>query len=757
MKLPLPFFQSKNKEEAEYYLALLLTDEKACAVILHESLGNLKILGKHEEFFSYSIETLSTEDLLNVVDKAISRAEEILPPDIETHKTVFGVKDDWVDETSKKIKKDNLSKLKKVCDALDLMPIGFMVTTEAIANRLQEEEGAPLSAILAEVGNKKITLTLLRGGKIAERIDGEIAESMPKTVDTLLRHFTATVLPARIILYDGKDAEKLSQAFIGHQWSKSLPFLHVPQISVLPQGFDGKAVAYGASEQMGFALLEEKQTLHHVVTEEGEKEAEQTITDEEEKIDEEELPVPKETALSGDNFGFLEDQDISTKIKKSEAKADEVNLHEAHHNIAPVEGKFPFQINLQQDEGNNEEKPNIFAFMKNLKLPKIPLPSLLTGKRPFILPIIVLAAIVIIGSILSYVYFYKTQAQIVISVKPKLVDQSADVIFSKTSPSDFSKNIIAAKAISTTVDGSLTIDTTGKKDVGNKAKGTVTIYNNSDSSVNLDNGTTIKSSNGLTFSTDKSVTVASASGDVFSGTKPGTSDVAVTAKDIGTESNLPSGTKFTIGSNSSLAAKNDSAFSGGTKKQVQVVSKNDIAKLKTELPKSLEGKAKDAISQKADSSTTLLPTLTVASLNKTNFDNNTDDEAKKVKLTASVVFEGLAYENDELTNYAKTLLKDKYSQDISDKSIKNSIEDANEKNDSQIEAKLTIEAGLLPDINTQDVTNKIKDMSAKAAQEYLANLPQVANSKITFSPGIPFLSMIFPKLPNNITVEIKPE
>src|SRR5947207_14171769 len=113
-----------------------------------------------------------------------------------------------------------------------------MVVTEAISHLLQEEEGAPLSAILAEVGNKTVTLTLLRGGKAVERIDGPIATSAPATVDTLLKHLTTAVLPARIILYDAKEAEKLSQAFIGHQWSKSLSFLHVPQISVLPSGFD---------------------------------------------------------------------------------------------------------------------------------------------------------------------------------------------------------------------------------------------------------------------------------------------------------------------------------------------------------------------------------------------------------------------------------------------------------------------------------------------------------------------------------------
>ncbi len=52
MKLPFPFFQNNKEEESEYYLALLLTDEKVSAVILHESLGKVRILGKKEAYFS---------------------------------------------------------------------------------------------------------------------------------------------------------------------------------------------------------------------------------------------------------------------------------------------------------------------------------------------------------------------------------------------------------------------------------------------------------------------------------------------------------------------------------------------------------------------------------------------------------------------------------------------------------------------------------------------------------------------------------
>lgn len=788
MKLPLPFFQNNKKEESEYFLALLLTDEKATAVILKESLGKIRVLGTHEEFFTSTLEHTDSEELISLIDKTISRAEEVLPPDIQTHKTVFGVKDTWVEEDTKKITKDNLAKLKKICDSLDLKPIGFMVVTEAISHLLQEEEGAPLSAILAEIGKKTVTLKLLRGGKVVEKIDGPREESTPATVDNLLKHFITAVLPARIILYDAKEAEKLSQQFISHQWSKSLPFLHVPQITALPSRFDAKAVAFGASEQMGFELsgMDLKLDAPHGTdgpnaTEETEKKQEEDsdyipskrlkrpLDDEVDETtetsgtkDNEEEQTSGESAasstsiLNADNFGFVTNEDIA----KSHPRPEPEDTQTQHASPS-------FQMDTQ-DEDNFDEKEsdhlhlkespgraNPLAFLSMIKLPKLSIPPL-SGRKKLILPLGILLGLIVFFISLSIYYSNSAKAHIILSVKPEMVTQDTTVIFSGTSGNDFSKNIIAAKPIETTVDGSITIDTTGKKDVGNKAKGTVTVYNSSTSSVKLENGTAIKASNGVTFLLDKEISVASASGDIFSGTKPGTADVAVTAKDIGTEGNVPSGTKFTIGNNSSLAAKNDSAFSGGSKRQVQVVSQNDVAKLRADLPKSLEAKAKESIAQKAGSNETILPFLSVVSLSNTKFNNDVDDEAKTVTLTASVKFEALAYENDAITTFAKSLLKEKYSQDISDKSIKFAITDP-EENEDDVEATLGIEAGLLPDIDTADVISKVEKMSLGDAKTFLSGLAQVSESKITFSPNIPLLPSLLPNLPKQVSIEVKPE
>ena len=184
----LPFFSRFNKKVLPlYYLVLILRDEKARAVIFEELEGRVKIIGQKEEHFSVSIDAVSQEELLEKLDKAISGAESTLPENIQTQKTIFGVKESWTDNDQ--IKKEYLAKLKKVSSELGLVPIGFLVIAQAISHLLQKEEGAPVSAILTEINKKSVTVTLLRAGKSIETRSSEIHDSIPFTVDTLLKHF----------------------------------------------------------------------------------------------------------------------------------------------------------------------------------------------------------------------------------------------------------------------------------------------------------------------------------------------------------------------------------------------------------------------------------------------------------------------------------------------------------------------------------------------------------------------------------------
>jgi hypothetical protein len=789
MKLPIPFLQSK-KEESDYYLSLILSDEKVGAVILKAVDGSLKKINAHEAFLPEILEEISEDDLIASVDKAISRAEEILPPEVQTHQTVFGVKDVWVDEETKKIKKEYLEKLKKVCNALDLTPIGFMVTTEAITHLMQDEEGAPVSAVFAEIGKKEIILSLLRGGKVIESVSSPHLESTPATVDKLLGHFTVPVLPARIVIFQSKPNEHTHHAFMSHHWSKHLPFLHMPQVTVLPEQFDMRSVMYGAAQQMGFKVIEEKHeelpALPKRVAQEEFAEAQQeesslqsdnlaevpgqppvdfgqsenASTASLESAEEKSPDQEEADAATASDFGFVVNEDIA----EQQAHVHEEDLDVSHHGMHDES-----EADMEEDasprhrhSGEGRQLP-LIGSLSSLKLPKnfkIPAVSgLLSGIKgknapvKFIIPVVVLI-VLIIGVILFYYNVMK--ANVVLTLKPNMVSQDEKVTFSTGDNNDFANNLISAKSVSTSINGQVSTSATGKKDVGDKAKGSVTIYNNNNNSVTLNSGSTITANSGQVFTLDNDVKVASASGDIFSGTKPGTTTASVTARDIGTDGNVPSGTEFSIGSDNTVAAKNDNAFSGGTKKTVTVVSSNDIAKLRSDLGKSVQDQAKQKLSQSASSDEAVLPLVSDPTLENEKFNHHVNDQASTVSLTADVVFTGMAYLKSDLDDYAKSIAKQKYPQDsnVANKSVQETINDVSQRTKNAATATVSIEAGLLPNLDQQDIVSNIQHKSVGEAKSSLSGLPQVADANITFSPPIPFLPLLFPSLPHKINVSI---
>lgn len=780
MKLPIPSFFTK-KDTSNYYLSLLLRDEKVVAVVLEEIETKLHIIGTSETPLTAGLEDLPFEDLLDILDKTISRAEQALPLNMETEKTIFGVKDSWVEE--KKIKKEHLSKLKRLCDTLSLEPIGFMVISEAIAHLISKDEGAPLSAVLAEIGKSQVSVTLFRANKVLETHAAPTEESLVKTVDRLLHHFTTEVLPSRILLFNGGHEETIAQEFLAHHWSKSIPFLHVPQISVLPEGFDGKAMIYGSAEQMGFSALEalgdiktktiESEELeipkekkgHEKIDKESEEAREEEIVDKKDK----DVSPKTDDVVTSENFGFITNGDISTMSPLPpklalEKPAETSNFSHAKTsdilNTQPILAHRPIQeTRLNNRHQDSMPKPGIFSKISEvLSLIKLPSPLSFIGNggrasKPLI--IIPLLLVLFVG--LAAYYLFTVTAVVTLTMQAKRIENSTQITLRTDSGNDLSQQILSTKEVETSIDGTTSTTATGTKETGNKAKGTVTLYNSSESKKTIPAGTVFTSSNNLDYLVDKDTVIASASGDIFSGTKPGTTQTALTAKNIGTEYNLPSGTKFNLSGSTSIAAKNDSAFSGGTKKEITVVSQKDIDKLTVNLPKELEERARESIKGKGTTDQAILPIFTQVTLSKKSLDNELGDEAKKVTLKATVTFTTLSYNDTDLKQLAESALKGKYEQNlsISDKGITTQIKDLKTNKNNSVSATLVMSAGLLPKLDQGSIVENLTGKSFEDADNYLKEIPQVESDEIILTPNLPLVPKLLPRISKNITVTMK--
>ncbi len=805
MKLPLLSFFKKAVPQ-EYFLALLLQDEVLQAVVFEENAGVIHIVGRGQHALPAPLDDTSFEELLHASDKAITAAESSLPSNTQSHKTIFGVKENWTEDLQ--ISKDHLATLKKLCEELDLQPIGFLVFAEAIAHLLQKEEGAPVSAVLAELGTTHITATLLRAGRVIGSRQAAAGENLPKAVDALLASFTdVEILPSRIILLDNLKRGAVLRQFTNHSWSKQLPFLHVPQVTPLTDGFEIQAILFGTATQMGFemaGLPEVKEIRLPEESNKGEGTEETKILEEtknavisgsETTLESEkdaagqasgttEQPEPFQSAetepSSGDAFGFVKDKDvlenspdhpvafdnfrapddesIDTFANETFADIPEEVKEDAEglHSHLPGLGANAVMITggMQKVWRQIRKVPFSSFFSPLKKLPGL-LPKNLPGigssrKIVILIPLILLLCI---GAVVWYIFGLHATANLIID--PKIMEKSQGVTFSSTNSTDISSDTIGGTTTPITENGSTSTPATGSQDVGDKAKGTVTIFNLDPSNpASLSAGTTIASDNGKKFSLDQAVNVPNS--DASSGTV-GKANVNVTAGDIGPDYNLPSGTKFTIGGQSTLGAKNDNAFSGGTKKTVTVVSQKDLDKLTADLTKNLGDKAKQD-AQNNNGSKTVFSTFLSTDMSNQKFDHKLGDQTSSVSFSATITYQALSYDKSDLTNVAVAIMQsDNPNEDISTKNVSETIKNPTVSSDGKnITASLDVKAGILPKVDTVKTAQQLTGKPFSTAYTALSTIPQLASVRSSLSPELFFLPKTFPRIASHITVIVTP-
>ena len=135
---------------------------------------------------------------------------------------------------------------------------------------------------------------------------------------------------------------------------------------------------------------------------------------------------------------------------------------------------------------------------------------------------------------------------------------------------------------------------TGKKDVGEKAKGDISLSNSSLQSRTLVAGTSLATSGDLVFKLDAAVTVPGATFPCGNISCPvtGTATGAVTATESGTKYNTATGNLS--GAPTNVSVSFDAPAAGGTDKTVTIVSEEDAAAAREKI------KSTDADSVKAD-------------------------------------------------------------------------------------------------------------------------------------------------------------
>ncbi len=749
MNLP---FLSKKKENKEFFLTLLLSSGKVSSILFEKTGSKLLILGASTQEFEGSLDALPPQKLLEFSDVVISSVEEKLPAGDELSKTIFAVPYNWVYEG--KIVKEKLASLKTLCDELKLTPVGFIVSLEAIIALLHRLEGAPVTAIFVEAHEKHVTASIVKNGSILGVFETAIEADAAQAIDSLLLSQNVVEnLPPKIVLLNFEHAKKIQQSVLSHSWSKSLSFLHIPQVDVLDSEIESQAVIAGVSSQMGFAeiphvkldKIEKTQSPIAVAVEEPLAQTQEDVDLADVKLDEAEV-VEESVEVRSEEFGFFKDRDV---LQEKTETADVV-LEQVKE--AEVEEELPM---VHTNDGQNAKRFLPHAKFPTFSMPEFKLPfslkSLPKSKGPLLYPLI--AVVVLIIGVVGYYYAFE-KVEVLVTLDKREISQEMDVEFVVDSETSAQNGVIKISEKEVKVEGSEEKAATGKKETGETAKGEVTIYNKTEDKKVFPKGSVIIGPNNLLFELTDEVSVASTSSfsTTFSNAKG-----KVEASKFGKEYNIPSNTNFSFEnlSTANFFAKNDQAFSGGTKQEIKVVSENDINELTTKIVSSLTQKAIDQEKGAMADGNTLLSQALNYAFDEKNFSKEEGQEASSVSLTAALTLTLGYIDKEEISKFAQDAgesVPSSYTYSVSDSEVE--IADIAENDDGNISGTINMKSVFVPKVSVSESVEKLIGKSEGRVSE-IVTIEGVSNTQVVFTRSLPFMPKVLPFNKNNISVVVR--
>lgn len=738
----LPF--RKKDSSPEYFFALNIGAERLTAALWVIEGRYLKILDSASGVYG------SVDEIISVTDRLLDQILGIR--DAEPQKILFGVPDAWL--TDDNLKDENLKLLKDLVGELDLAPMAYVAGSHALIHFLEKEGGIPPTAVLVGFEKHHLTVTVVRAGKLDGSKTVTRGETAGADIERVLLKFTdVETLPSKILIYglENESLEKLKSQLLSFSWMSKLSFLHFPKIEVLSEDLEIESVclAGGSEINSGISLVKQESEKSKVKSVETQREKKREPIDEFEEAEQKARRTDKSLGfVVGDVSERVQESDEIDEVEELMSRKEPLSHDGVEEELIPVDQGRAMEIEDFEEEravspGHLEEKKPSFNFRRFI-------PGNFTHLS--ILLILIGIVVLVVGS-----YLTLAKADVKIFVEPKILEKDAQVI---SDPNQKEVNeetkTIPGQIVELDVSGSSKASASGKKQIGDPAKGTVILYNKTNESKSISKGASFSSSSGQKYTLDTSVNIASSSASDI-GITFGKTNAHLTASVVGPDGNLPSGTELTIANtpSSQVSAKAEGNFSGGTSKDVTVVSDDDHKKLLAQLASELRKEAQQKLQEKNQGKKILEEAL-AENITKRSYSKKVGDQASEFSLDLSIHYKGTAFEDKDLKQIVGKLVttdvQGGFKLDLEDTETQADV--AKLEKDGKLIFLARFKAKLLPEFDIEKIKDQIKFKTPAEVSDLLKSMENILGSEIKIIPQLPGFLNRMPIIEKNINVEV---
>lgn len=359
-------------------------------------------------------------------------------------------------------------------------------------------------------------------------------------------------------------------------------------------------------------------------------------------------------------------------------------------------------------------------------------------------------------ALLIWMFAFAPAATVIITASTTPQAVSSVVRLGGEEATNFKEGVVSSLVQLEKKDETIEFEATGRKDVGEKATGTLRISKAVQNPYGVPAGTRFTATNGKVFVTQKAVTIPTFSFCPFPTVCAGSVTVDVTAAASGTDSN---GITGSAQGPDGISGTFQGATSGGTTKMARVVSAEDIERARGELIGRSTEEQKKALIEKFKGDEVIIDSSFVVERGDLVSTPAVDQEAGdgKATLTVPTTYSIHAVAKNELDKYLKASLEsniDKDAQKIYSTGVNDATLSNFRKDDDALLATLNSNGRVGPTINENEIKEQVKGKRYGDVQQSLKALEGIKEVDTKFSF---FWVRTVPNNTDKISIEFKVE